>query len=167
MEKKLATVLVVRKDERILLGMKKRGFGVGKWNGFGGKPLPGENIEKTAARETQEECAVVVKNIRKMGILDFEFAFKEEWNQQVHFFLAEEFDGDPAETEEMKPAWFSLEEIPYKSMWPDDKYWLPIMLEGKSFSGKFIFGKNNEILSHTIRAAKKIEISSRAKGTTE
>lgn len=32
----------------VLLGMKKRGFGAGKWNGFGGKVQPGETIEEAA-----------------------------------------------------------------------------------------------------------------------
>lgn len=34
----------------VLLGMKKRGFGAGKWNGFGGKVQPGETIEEAARR---------------------------------------------------------------------------------------------------------------------
>jgi len=31
--------------------MKKRGFGQGKWNGFGGKVEPNESIEQAAIRE--------------------------------------------------------------------------------------------------------------------
>jgi 8-oxo-dGTP pyrophosphatase MutT (NUDIX family) len=157
MEKKLATVLIIKKDGKILLGMKKRGFGEGKWNGFGGKPLPGENIEKTAIRETEEECGIAVKNIKKMGIIDFEFFEKPEWDQQVHFFLAERFEGEPKETEEMKPVWFSLEKIPYRQMWPDDKYWLPLMLSGKIFSGKFVFGESNDILEYKIKEIEKLK----------
>ena len=36
--------------------MKKRGFGAGKWNGFGGKVEPGETIVEAAVREVKEEC---------------------------------------------------------------------------------------------------------------
>jgi hypothetical protein len=39
----------------------------------------------------------------------------------------------------MKPQWFNLDKIPYSDMWPDDKYWLPMLLRGKNFSGKFWF----------------------------
>ena len=39
MDKKLrqATICLLRKNDEVLLAMKKRGFGVGKWNGVGGK----------------------------------------------------------------------------------------------------------------------------------
>ena len=40
---------------RVLLGMKKRGFGVGKWNGFGGKLHANETMVECAARELHEE----------------------------------------------------------------------------------------------------------------
>ena len=32
------------KDGKVLLGMKKRGFGAGKWNGFGGKLKEGKGL---------------------------------------------------------------------------------------------------------------------------
>lgn len=37
-------VFVFNKQKQILLAMKKRGFGVGKWNGAGGKVEDGETI---------------------------------------------------------------------------------------------------------------------------
>lgn len=40
-------------DIKVLLGLKKRGLGVDKWNGFGGKLEPGETIEEAAKREMQ------------------------------------------------------------------------------------------------------------------
>jgi len=33
----------------------------------------------------------------------------------------------------MRPEWFFLDEIPFKSMWPDDIYWWPRFLEGEKF----------------------------------
>ncbi|MEK7607017.1 MAG: DNA mismatch repair protein MutT, partial [Patescibacteria group bacterium] len=36
-ERKLLTLCFIHQSPRILLGMKKRGFGAGRWNGFGGK----------------------------------------------------------------------------------------------------------------------------------
>lgn len=47
---KLLTLVLVVQPGRVLLGLKKRGFGVGKWNGFGGKVQPGETIEDAAVR---------------------------------------------------------------------------------------------------------------------
>mgnify|MGYP001082927151 CR=1 FL=1 len=40
---------------RILLGMKKRGFGMNKWNGFGGKIEQGETLLEAAARGTKRK----------------------------------------------------------------------------------------------------------------
>jgi hypothetical protein len=50
----LTLVFVVERDgatgaaARVLLGWKKRGFGAGKWNGFGGKVEP-EDVSMAAA----------------------------------------------------------------------------------------------------------------------
>ena len=38
---------------RILLGRKKRGFGLNKLNGFGGKIQPGETVPEAAVREIE------------------------------------------------------------------------------------------------------------------
>ncbi|XP_013792352.1 7,8-dihydro-8-oxoguanine triphosphatase-like [Limulus polyphemus] len=51
-EKQLLTLVFVRKQAEVLLGLKKRGFGKGKWNGFGGKVEPSETIEQAAKRYT-------------------------------------------------------------------------------------------------------------------
>ena len=47
---KLLTLTFVRESAKVLLGYKKRGFGEGRWNGFGGKVEPGETIEEGAKR---------------------------------------------------------------------------------------------------------------------
>lgn len=47
---RLYTLVLVLQPQRILLGMKKRGFGAGRWNGFGGKVQEGESIEDGARR---------------------------------------------------------------------------------------------------------------------
>lgn len=47
---KTYTLAFITKDGQILLGLKKRGFGEGKWNGFGGKTNSGETIANAAVR---------------------------------------------------------------------------------------------------------------------
>ncbi|MEA3323508.1 MAG: NUDIX domain-containing protein, partial [Patescibacteria group bacterium] len=56
------TLIIVFNENKILLGMKKRGFGVGKWNGFGGKVEKNENIFESVERELLEESGLKIKN---------------------------------------------------------------------------------------------------------
>ena len=46
-----ATLLFLVKNGQVLLAMKKRGFGAGRWNGVGGKVHAGESVAETAVRE--------------------------------------------------------------------------------------------------------------------
>ncbi|MDP1695681.1 MAG: 8-oxo-dGTP diphosphatase [archaeon] len=156
--KKQATlcVFVDKENERILLGMKKRGFGVGKYNGFGGKVNQGEKFEEAALREFMEESCLQANltDLNKVGEFDFYFLHKPEFNQTVHVYWMDNINGEPGETEEMAFKWFSLDEIPYSQMWDDDKYWLPLILKGKKLKASFIFKNiNNE----NIVAEKNIE----------
>lgn len=143
--KKILTLCIIYDHPRVLLGMKKRGFGQGKWNGFGGKVDEGENIETAAKRELQEEAGVVATALEKVGVLDFEFEGNPEI-LEVHVFKGRDIKGELGESEEMRPQWFSVDEIPFHAMWPDDRRWLPLLLQGKKFKGKFLFGKGDAIL---------------------
>jgi 8-oxo-dGTP diphosphatase len=118
----------------VLLAMKKRGFGAGKWNGPGGKSDPGETPEQTAVRETKEEVGITVNSVEHRGTLDFVFApvpGKDPHNR-CEVYVTRDFGGEPIETEEMRPQWFSFGVIPYKDMWEDDELWLPNVLKGGS-----------------------------------
>jgi 8-oxo-dGTP diphosphatase/2-hydroxy-dATP diphosphatase len=150
MTKKVLTLLIIHKADKILLGMKKRGFGVGKWNGFGGKVEVGETIEEAAKREVFEEVGVTVNVIEKLGVLDFSWKGKEQDILEVNIFKATDFSGQPSESEEMKPQWFNVKEIPYEKMWVDDKYWMPLFLDNKKFNGNFMFDEDNNVLKHTL-----------------
>lgn len=135
------TLCLFINDGKILLGMKKRRFGVGKWNHCGGKVQSGETISQAAVREIKEEVGISVResDAEKVGFIDFYFKDKPEWNQKMHIFLVKSWDGEATESEELSPKWFDLNEIPYDNMWADDKHWLPMVLAGKNVEGKFNF----------------------------
>ncbi|KAI9018911.1 NUDIX hydrolase domain-like protein [Hyaloraphidium curvatum] len=135
---------------RILLGMKKRGFGKGKWNGFGGKIDPGESIAEAALREMREESGLDVLDASYVGRNIFEFV-GEPLLLEVHIFRASTYAGKLLETEEMQPAWFDVADVPYDAMWLDDREWLPLLLEGKRFENYFLFRGHDEILERDIR----------------
>jgi 8-oxo-dGTP pyrophosphatase MutT (NUDIX family) len=148
-----ATLCLLVKNNEILLAMKKRGFGIGKWNGAGGKfdkEKGDRSIVGTAIRETQEEIGVRINNPEKVALLRFRFPYKEEWDQDVHVFLARNWEGEPGETEEMSPKWFKTSEIPYEKMWDDDKFWVPSVLAGKKLEADFIFREGEIISKHNI-----------------
>ena len=141
--KLVTTLVIVHTNDTVLLGMKKRGFGTGLWNGFGGKVLAGESIESSAIRELVEEAHIAPKAIVKRGDLYFTFA-ETDLEIEVHVFTTSEFDGQPTESEEMRPQWFAHSDVPYDLMWKDDRHWLPHVLAGKRVQGRFHFNNPDE-----------------------
>ncbi len=134
----------------ILLGMKKRGFGAGKWNGVGGKVAEGESIEDAAKRETQEEIGVRVSNLSKVAELSFIFPYNSSWNQNIHVYFSSAWEGEPVESEEMSPNWFPVAQIPFSEMWPDDQFWLPNILRRESVRGRFVFAEGDRIQEQEV-----------------
>src|SRR3989344_7969392 len=136
---KQTTLCIAVKEGKILLAMKKRGFGVGKWNGCGGKVEEGETVETAAVREMKEEVGLLANaaDLNKVGQIEFNFKDRPEWDLHMHIFLVNKWDGEAQESEEMRPQWFDIKDIPFDAMWPDDKHWLPMVLAGKKVEGKF------------------------------
>ncbi|QDZ22922.1 7,8-dihydro-8-oxoguanine triphosphatase [Chloropicon primus] len=150
---KVLTLLIPTDGKRVLLGLKKRGFGEGYYNGFGGKVEPSdESVEAAARRELEEEAGVTAKECVRKGLLRFHFDDKPvPW--EVHVFTTglNLEPKEPKETEEMKPQWFAVEDIPYQKMWADDEYWYPLLLAGKEFEGDFYFENTHKLVRHHLR----------------
>ena len=145
------TLLFLRDENRILLALKKRGFGKDKYNGVGGKVELGETPEEAMLRETEEEIGVTPIKYEKVGLIDFvEFVKGEKMNVNMHVFVSSKWKGEPTESEEMKPKWFDISDVPYSQMFEDDKYWLPFVLQNKKIKANFEFDENWELLSHKI-----------------
>lgn len=141
------------KITEICLAMKKRGFGAGRYNGVGGKLDEGEQIIDAAKRETLEEIGVRVGELDKKAELTFFTPHKPEWNQLVHVYFVREWEGEPIESEEMRPEWFKIEDIPYQNMWPDDAFWLPEVLNEKIVTGTFTFSEDGSITSKEMHSS--------------
>jgi len=140
----------------ICLALKKRGFGVNRWNGVGGKTEENESVEETAIRETEEEIGVNATDIRKVAEISFYFPHNPAWDQLVHIYFSENWQGEPKETEEARPAWFSPKELPFENMWPDDAYWMPEVLAGKLLKGSFTFKENDIIEKRELNIVEEI-----------
>ncbi len=152
-----ATLCFVFRDEPqpgILLGYKKRGFGQGKFDGFGGKLYEGESLPQAAVRELQEESGISAEQIdlNSLGSLTFIFPYKPEWSQIVHVYIAEKWQGTPTESEEMRPQWFDLTDLPFQHMWDDAHYWLSHVLLRQPIEATLVLNQDNEtVKEHSIR----------------
>lgn len=154
---RIEVVSIIYQPPRVLLGMKKARFGKGKYNGFGGGLAEGESLEECVIRETLEEAGIILVNPERAGKLLFQFKTGEQ-DHVVHFFRASKFRETPKESEKIKPEWFDEGKIPYNQMWPADKYWLPMLLAGKKFIGRFIYDRESEsgIYLHRIKEVRSL-----------
>lgn len=147
------TITFLIKNNNVLLGYKKKGFGKGNYLGIGGKVEKDEKIKDAAIRETFEEIKVIVLKLQHIGVLNFYFPHipDESWNQQVHVFITNKWKGQPEETDEIRPEWFVKNLIPYEKMWDDAKYWLPEILKGESVNAEFLFDRILKVVDYHIK----------------
>ena len=138
--------LRLERPPAVLLGMKKEGFGAGKYVGFGGKIEPGETVAEAAGRELWEEAGLRVSldGLREAGRLTFLFPARPEWDHLVHVFTATSWQGQPRESKEITPVWFPIERVPYHRMWDDASHWLHRILKGEKIEARFVYGDDNE-----------------------
>jgi ADP-ribose pyrophosphatase YjhB (NUDIX family) len=148
--KKILTLAFLLTEEKICLAMKKRGFGEAYWNGFGGKVHEEETVEKCTIREIEEESGVKVlkEDLKKVALI--EFLYPDDLHLEVHTFFIAKWEGDPKETEEMRPEWFLFRDIPYDHMWADDPHWLPRVLRGEKLTGKVWFNEDGKTIKEMV-----------------
>lgn len=140
----------VESTGKILLGRKKRGFGVSKWNGFGGKIEDHETFRQCAVRELMEETGLAAKpdELELVGLLDFQFAAEPELDHLGYIYFVRSYEGTPCETDEMEPRWFGVDDLPYDEMWKGDRTWIPMILSGKKIQGVVVFAADNDTVQH-------------------
>lgn len=146
---KHTTLCIIKNEHQILLGLKKTGFGKGKYCGFGGKVEAGENYRQAAVRELKEESGLTAlpDDLLDQGNIRYYFPAQPEWDLQIHLFTVGSWQGTPQETSEMHPVWFSLDKIPYLQMWDDARYWLPLILDGQYIEAVITYDATNERVS--------------------
>ena len=147
----IATLMFVVDGDNVLLIRKKRGLGAGKINAPGGKLDPGETIEQCATRELKEEVGLTVTHPTWCG--ENLFQFMDGYSMHVHVFISHTYTGTPIETDEAIPIWFNKTQLPYHEMWEDDDLWIPKMMKGTPFSGRYLF-EGDKMLGHDIKLIK-------------
>lgn len=106
--------VIIRKDNKILLGKRKNAHGTGSWCPPGGHLEFMESIEDCARRETEEEVGLKIKNIQK-AVYTEDF-FKLEDRHYITMLVTTDWESgdpellEPEKCEEWK--WFSWDELP-------------------------------------------------------
>ncbi len=146
---KLTTlVYILDANDRVLLGLKKRSHGVGKWNGPGGKVEDSETPEQAAIRETQEEVGLTVRNLEPRGVVEFmQPASCIGPVNRCYIYVTKDFTGELVETEEMRPEWFAINNLPLNDMWEGDAVWLNHVLTGGTVSLRCYFDEENNFVN--------------------
>jgi 8-oxo-dGTP diphosphatase len=145
------TLCFLLKDEKVLLGHKKTGFGKGYIVGIGGGVDDGEIPIEAAIREVEEEVFITPSDLHFVGVLDFYFPYVDNprsWNQRVFVYRSSTWTGNATESEEIKPEWYSVNELPFDKMWDDANYWLNDILADNEIWAQFTLDKNVKVENH-------------------
>lgn len=139
------TLVLLRRGDEVLLGLKKRGFGQGRLNGVGGKLEPGESVEAAAIRETEEEIGVRLTKMERVATIVFDNLYYKGVPERnmMHVFFGLEWEGEPVESDEIEPHWTKIADLDYSKMWCDDEHWYPYVLAGKKVEAWFHFNEND------------------------
>ncbi|MDP6294012.1 MAG: 8-oxo-dGTP diphosphatase [Candidatus Woesearchaeota archaeon] len=146
-----ATLCVLTKDDKILLGMKQRNLGKGNYNMPGGmEEESDEDALACALRELHEETDGVTarrEDCELCAELHFHFPINKEWSQVVRVFRVHSWEGEVKDTGEMLWEWLPLPSLPFDRMWDADKHWLPKVLAGEKFKGVFHFKEDEKTVN--------------------
>lgn len=143
---KKSTLCFCINDDLVLLAMKKRGFGTGKWNGYGGKVQVGENPITATVRELEEESGLVAdeKNLQQVALVRFYFDKKPVF--ECYVYMTHVWQREPVETEEMRPQWYPILNLPFGEMWAADARWIPLILNGEKIEAEVDFSADGSVV---------------------
>jgi 8-oxo-dGTP diphosphatase len=146
-----ASLCHIIRGRKLLLKLANGGISKGKWNGPGGKFERGETPAQNVVREVREETSLRIIEPAYHGKIDFYMNGRDRLDYLVHVFLATRFSGRATNSDEGRVEWFDLDKIPYGKMWDDDRYWLPLLLNGMKFNARFFYDKaNRRVVSYEI-----------------
>jgi 8-oxo-dGTP pyrophosphatase MutT (NUDIX family) len=125
-----ATVCFISWDSKVLLQERATGR---RWagivNGPGGKIERNETPPEAVIREVAEETALRIQEPVAHGTIHILFKGATGHELLVHVFSASAFTGRPRGAEGSL-RWYRQDRLPYERMWPDQRYWLPLVLAG-------------------------------------
>ena len=146
-----STLCYLKKDGKTLMlhrVKKDADIHKGKYNGLGGKFLPGETPEECIIREVKEESGLDIRSPQLRGVMTFpEFKDKEDW--LVFLYTAEKFSGEMSECAEGELKWIDDKDLLNLHLWEGDKIFLKWLEGNQFFSAKFCY-KNGNLIEHNV-----------------
>jgi 8-oxo-dGTP diphosphatase len=141
-------------ERQVLLGHKKEGLGTGKIVALGGHVEAAETAAEAAAREVAEESGIQVDvdSLRAAAHITFLFPARHEWEMTVEVFTSDAWRGEAAETDEIRPEWFPVADLPLDRMWDDGKYWVARVLAGERLTATFTYAADCETVAESALA---------------
>ena len=134
------------RGERVLLGLKQRGFGAGRVVAPGGKIEPGESPADAAVRELAEETSLVADatSLLPAARVYFRFPANRAADMDCTIFLTSDFAGPARPSAELSPEWHPVADLPLARMWDDSALWLGRILAGERFDALVRLAPDNE-----------------------
>lgn len=120
----------------------------GKYNGLGGKFLPGETPEECVIREVKEESGLNIVDPQLRAVMTFP-AFKDNEDWLVFLFTADQFSGEMTECLEGELKWIDDKELLNLHLWEGDKMFLTWLEKDQFFSAKFCY-KDGKLMDHKV-----------------
>jgi len=149
---KLGTLCYMRAGGRtLMLHRNKRpdDIHLGKWNGLGGKIIPGETPEECIIREVLEESGLVIEGPLLRGMLTFP-AFDGEDDWYVFVFEAFDFSGAIRECAEGTLEWIEDSRLADLELWEGDRIFMPWITCGSFFSGRLAYSNGRLVDSSVV-----------------
>jgi len=146
-----STLCYLRKDGKTLMlhrVKKEKDVHEGKYNGLGGKFLPGETPEECVKREVKEESGLTLEEARWRGVMMFP-KFKDDEDWLVFIFTSEKFSGQMIASDEGNLEWIEDTKLLDLNLWEGDKLFLNWLKEERFFSAKFVY-KDKKLMDHQV-----------------
>ena len=149
---KIGTLCYINNNDHTLMMhriKKENDMHKNKWNGLGGKLIPGETPEECIIREVKEESGLSINNPTLKGIITFpKFDNIDDW--LVFIYTCNSYKGKLIkECNEGILKWIKNDDLLKLNLWEGDKIFMKWLENKPLFSAKFHY-QNNEYIKHSV-----------------
>ena len=154
--KELVLCHAIKAGSILLLKSDKEPY-MGRWSAPQGNINGGEPLAKAAMRNIYQQTGLLPTKVTSHGTIRLFLNNSNEYTYRIHVFSTRLFTGALKSNVDGEAKWFDMSEVPYHDMWPDDKYWTTLVMQGKRFDADFFLDEHNEkVTKYQIREKKEV-----------